>query len=98
MFIKSASAALNFPCSASPCFHRLGLALLLEVERLRGLPALLLRLHRAVRRGHVPAAGFALVRGDAGLPGRDVRGHAGPPAAAAERAQSLHQRHEVQVL
>ncbi|KAA8590443.1 hypothetical protein FQN60_014377 [Etheostoma spectabile] len=54
--------------------HRggLGFSLLLEVERIRGLPALLLRLHRAVCSGHAAAAGLCCVCGDAGLPGRDV--------------------------
>lgn len=48
-----------------------------------------------MRGGHPAAAGLRPVRGDAGFSGRDVRGHAGPPAAAAEPAESLHQGHEV---
>ena len=75
---------------------RLGLSLLLEVERLRGLSALLLWLHRSVCSHHIAASGLGGVCGDAGLPGRAVRGHAGPPAAAAKLPQPLHKRHEVQ--
>lgn len=64
--------------------HRPELALLLEVERLWGLPPLLLRLHRRVCSHHPAAAGLCGVCGDFGFAGRDVRGHAGRPAAAAE--------------
>lgn len=60
------------------------------MERLRGLSALLRWLRHAGRRPDLPAAGFGPVRGDAGLRGRHVRGHAGPPAAAAEPAEPLH--------
>lgn len=64
------------------------------MERVRGLPAHLLRLHRAVCGRHPAAAGLRHVRGDAGLLGRHVRGHAGLPTAAAKLPQLLHQRHE----
>uniref|UniRef100_A0AAQ5X932 Uncharacterized protein n=1 Tax=Amphiprion ocellaris TaxID=80972 RepID=A0AAQ5X932_AMPOC len=72
----------------------LELSVLLEVECVRGLPALLLRLHRAVCSGDAAAAGLGCVRGDSGLAGSHVRGHARTPAAAAELRQPLHQRHE----
>lgn len=51
---------------------RLGLQLLLEVECVRGLPALLLRLHHAVCSHHLAAAGLRCVRGDTGFTGCDV--------------------------
>lgn len=84
-----------FPLFVSP-LSRLGLPLLLDVECVWGLLALLFWLHRAVCSGHPAAAGLCCVCGDAGLPGRDVWGYAGPPTATTKLPQSLHQRHEVQ--
>lgn len=80
--------------SASPP-PRPGLDPLLVVEPLPGLRAVRAGIHAGGGLRHLPAAGLGRVRGDAGLPGRLHRGHAGHAAAPLQLPEQVHGGHEV---
>lgn len=77
---------------------RPGLEPLLVVEPLPGLRAVRAGLHAGGGLRHLPPPGLGRVRGDAGLPGRLHRGHAGHAAAPLQLPEQVHGGHEVPVM